>query len=317
MIKRKIEDFGVRSQEVQEILNRKPPIVQRYGLFVMSIIIGFLIIGSMKFPYPDVLHGKVLIYPSPNWKFVKYPLDESIILPISKGEYIKRGDIIAYTDSLNNQDIIFLYNKFREWYKAGGKLSNLKQLLFKRKPDLGELTSLYCDFQEKVFSYSGKFGKDSEQLVEALHVLEKSMNSWLKTNVIISPIDGYFELIHPANNFRDSIEFCAIIPIAKSYYGVIELMERDVKKLKIDQELNVDIKNILNESTIIKTYIQDVNSIANSNNMFQVLLEIPEQNYRTLQNAIYNKPYIQGDFTILASERSLFEFITSAKTKIL
>ena len=47
------KDIEIRSDEVQEVMNRIPPWILRWGTTVIFGVVSFIIIGSYWFKYPD------------------------------------------------------------------------------------------------------------------------------------------------------------------------------------------------------------------------------------------------------------------------
>lgn len=55
------KDIELRSEEVQEIFSRVPAWIVRWGITVVFLVVGLLLVGSMFFRYPDIISSEVLI----------------------------------------------------------------------------------------------------------------------------------------------------------------------------------------------------------------------------------------------------------------
>ncbi len=56
-----IENIDLRSNEVQEVLNRPPKWILRNGIVLVFIILTGILVGSCFFKYPDVLTAPIVI----------------------------------------------------------------------------------------------------------------------------------------------------------------------------------------------------------------------------------------------------------------
>ena len=61
MEKETYKDIELRSEEVQEVMNRVPPAILRYGIGVLTAIVGVLLVGSALFRYPESVQVAVTV----------------------------------------------------------------------------------------------------------------------------------------------------------------------------------------------------------------------------------------------------------------
>ena len=82
------KDIELRSEEVQEILNRPPHALVRWGITVFFVVLALFFIGGCFFKYPDVI---LFLFTTPrprNRPKIRFPFSafkkkemESIMLP--------------------------------------------------------------------------------------------------------------------------------------------------------------------------------------------------------------------------------------------
>ena len=54
------EEINLRSEEVQEIMGRVPPWIERWGITVIALLLVVILAGAALFPYPDTLTGRFI-----------------------------------------------------------------------------------------------------------------------------------------------------------------------------------------------------------------------------------------------------------------
>ncbi|MBR4922627.1 MAG: HlyD family secretion protein, partial [Bacteroidaceae bacterium] len=55
------KDIELRSEEVQEVMNKVPPAILRYGIGILATIVGILLAGSALFSYPETVQVEVTL----------------------------------------------------------------------------------------------------------------------------------------------------------------------------------------------------------------------------------------------------------------
>lgn len=58
MEEKQYKDIELRSEEVQEVMNKVPPAILRYGIGILATIVFVLLIGSAFFRYPETIQWK-------------------------------------------------------------------------------------------------------------------------------------------------------------------------------------------------------------------------------------------------------------------
>ena len=61
MEEKQYKDIELRSEEVQEVMNKVPPMILRYGIGILATIILVLLIGSALFQYPETIEAELTL----------------------------------------------------------------------------------------------------------------------------------------------------------------------------------------------------------------------------------------------------------------
>ena len=91
-----VENIELRSESVQEILNRPPRWIIRWGISIFFIIITVLVLGSYLFKYPDVISADITLTKE------KSPNDctqiiGKILIPSKGSGKVKKGQNVIVT----------------------------------------------------------------------------------------------------------------------------------------------------------------------------------------------------------------------------
>lgn len=85
------EEINLRSEEVQEIMGRVPPWIERWGITVIALILVVLLAGAALFPYPDTLTGRFIFLPETGKKELHMGY---AMLPVQGIGQVKRGQAV-------------------------------------------------------------------------------------------------------------------------------------------------------------------------------------------------------------------------------
>jgi len=55
------KDFELRSEDVQDVMGNVPPVLLRWGISIITMVVLVLLAGCFLFKYPDVLIGKATL----------------------------------------------------------------------------------------------------------------------------------------------------------------------------------------------------------------------------------------------------------------
>lgn len=202
--KKEYKEIELRSEEVQEVMNRVPSRILRYGLVILFGIVLVLLIGSYWFKYPDVITAEVT---------VSMQEPPAYVVARSSGRleklYVTNGQVVEKETSLgvienpaDVSDMLALCSRLQQWEQQGYTLSLGKKLFDVSegaRQNLGEVQTAYAHFvstlseasrisemeyytqkmlsQEKVLASQKKYYKQVQKqylLAEQEHLLARS-----------------------------------------------------------------------------------------------------------------------------------------------
>ena len=149
-----LKNLNLRSEDVQEILNRPPRWIVRWGTTVILSIIVILLAGSWYFQYPDIVNSTIVVTtenpPAPIIARANGKIDQ---LFVRDNQKVEEGQVLAVIENTANyQDILELEEKL-----DAIPSDSLRQFLHSGILDdeykLGGLQSEYATFLKKLEDY--------------------------------------------------------------------------------------------------------------------------------------------------------------------
>ena len=114
-------DIEIRSDEVQEVMNRIPSWILRWGTTVIFRVVSFIIIGSYWFKYPDKINAQItLTMLDPPTYLVTKVSGKVDSLFVENGSEVKVGQRLALIENVASfQDIDSLKMLLNQWKNEG------------------------------------------------------------------------------------------------------------------------------------------------------------------------------------------------------
>ncbi|WP_258099412.1 HlyD family secretion protein [Marinoscillum pacificum] len=123
------QHFSERSEEVQEIIGTVPSWIIRWGISIIFVVLGFLIITSWFIKYPDVVKGEVLI--TTKEAPVNLISRNSGILKLLtlNGSKVDSGQVLGYLKNSGKlEDVLFVENTLRQKKQFGFIFENALEM---------------------------------------------------------------------------------------------------------------------------------------------------------------------------------------------
>jgi len=147
----------IRSTEVQEIMGFIPHWLIRWGISIFFIVVGFLVVGSWFFKYPDIITSSIVVTTNdPPAAVMARATGKIQELFIADKQKVEADDVLAIIESAA---------VYADVAKLKGRLTSLKELLnafstdfflsaeFGQDNSLGELQSHYEIFRKSYSDY--------------------------------------------------------------------------------------------------------------------------------------------------------------------
>lgn len=147
----KHKKIELRSEEVQEVMNRVPPWILRCGLGVLLGIILVLLMGSYWFKYPDVIVAEVTVsMQEPPAYVVARSSGRLEKLYVTNGQTVEKETNLGVIENpADVSDMVTLRNRLQQWEEEGYTLSSGKKLFDVAgsvRQNLGEVQAAYANF---------------------------------------------------------------------------------------------------------------------------------------------------------------------------
>lgn len=149
---KKHKEIELRSEEVQEVMNKVPSWILRCGITVLFCIVIVLIVSSYLFKYPDVITAEVTISTQGPPAYVLARASGRVYkLYASNGQSVKENTILGVIENVANvEDVFSLRDQMGFWAErdysldVGKQLFGLSGQVLYRK--LGKVQSAYASF---------------------------------------------------------------------------------------------------------------------------------------------------------------------------
>lgn len=248
MEKKQYKDIELRSEEVQEVMNKVPPAILRYGIGLMTVIVLVLLIGSALFHYPEKIEAELTLTTKNPPVYIKSRQGGRIEnLYIKNGAQVKRGDVLAVIENTaKTEDMLRLRQCLVNWQEAGARIENLDMIFFHQIPMLGNVQGAYSSCLLSWNNYLQHMNDDrihEIELINAVTQLLTSISEWEKAYLLVSPMDGHIAFMQLWEGRQyvnpDETIFVAISEQESSYRGKALLPMQGASKVKIGQRVIV------------------------------------------------------------------------------
>jgi HlyD family secretion protein len=273
--KEEIEKIELRSNEVQEILNRPPKWIIRWGITIIFFVIAVVIVGSWFFKYPDIIGAPItLTTENPPAPVLAKTNGKIQNLLVSDNQVVEKKQILGVIENpANLKDIQAL---------------NLKLKIFKKEFNTGD----YYQFRNEMYelgNVQSSYSNFYKQLDE--------YNQFIKLNYYQKKIDLYRIELEKYSQYLKNLNIQNRI-LAEELYLTQKQFNRD--SLLFDQELMSESDLEKSKTTLLsKSYNYEQNNLVITNTAIQIeninqnILELELQNEKQLsdQNSMIWEAY--------------------------
>ena len=189
------KDIELRSEEVQEVMNRVPPSILRYGIGILTTIVMVLLIGSALFRYPETVQVEVTLSPRNPPAYIKCTAGgklESVY--VVNGQQVKKGDMLAVMENVaSTEDMLQLSLRLSDWQERGARPEQLDMIFFHRLPKLGSVQGAYASCLSAWNNYLQHAHENRIHETELSNSVAQLMNllsEWERGYLPTAPVDG-------------------------------------------------------------------------------------------------------------------------------
>ena len=150
------EKIELQSDEIQEILDRPPSWLVRWGVTHFLILLIIIIAGSFIFRYPDVINSSaVILSENPPIPIVAFKTGKIDHLLIQNEKNVRKGDYLAIIENTANHNHIFELEKGIEEFKKYMAADSFAEFTgFSDQYILGPIQSDYSNFYKQYKEFS-------------------------------------------------------------------------------------------------------------------------------------------------------------------
>ena len=189
------KDIELRSEEVQEVMNRVPLAILRYGIGILASIVIVLLVGSALFRYPETVQVEVTLSPRNPPAYIKCTNGGKLgNLYVTNGQQIRKGDVLAVMENIaHTEDILRLRECLADWQAKGARPERMETVFFHRLPRLGSVQGAYASCQLAWNNYLQHVGENrihETELNNAVAQLMTALREWETAYLPTVPVDG-------------------------------------------------------------------------------------------------------------------------------
>lgn len=186
---KKHKEIELRSEEVQEVMNKISPWILRSGITVLCCIVVVLLIGSYLFKYPDALTAEITLSTEAPPAYVLARATGRI-----ESLFVKNGQSVVCCENLgvientaSTEDVLTMKRALETWLAEGGLPASGKAFLVDKHWRLGELQSSYAPFVKALKDYTRfiqqnyyqqKLASGAEQLRQQIEYARLARNQY-------------------------------------------------------------------------------------------------------------------------------------------
>jgi len=273
----KIENFNLRSEEVQDILTAMPRWYIKWGNLIITLILSLILVFSFVIRYPEIITSEVVITTSnPPEKLIAKSSGKFQKIFVKNNAFVKKGTVVAVLENSANYEDVFKLKQMLEGINL--KKPNIQFASSNTfYDDLGELEGSYSLFEKDYIAYSlyltlkphkvdtGAQKYENEELHQRLELLnQQKIISASELDLKKRDLARYHKLFDK---------------------GVISAQEWDIKNMEYLQ-LERSLKSIISSISQVKSSLNDLDK-----NIHTTYIKETTDNITLLKNTVqsYNQ----------------------------
>lgn len=320
---KKQKDIELRSEEVQEVMNRIPPAILRYGITVLLTIILLLFTGSACFHYPDTVIAEFTLTTQPSPVYIITQSSGRLEqLYIHNEQSVHKGDVLGVIENLADiEDIFYLREKVRGWKLSGSRMEQAGSLSFHRIPELGSVQSAYSSYVLAWNDYLQHMQESriyETEVINAVAALINAIADWERNYLLVSPIEGtvaFMQLWKENQNVETGETMFVVIPSnAVKPIGKALLPMEGIGKVKQGQRAIVRLSAFPEqEFGFIEGVVSSVSPVPDSDGRYVLEISLPDRLRTNYDKELPLIKTLLGTASIVTEERNLLGRLLNLK----
>lgn len=276
-----LKNTTLYSEEVQDIINRPPSAIIRWGLTVFFGLCLMFVFLMYWIQYPDILKASFRLTSEQSPKSILSKIDGRLIkLHIKNQEQVTKNEVLGYIESTTDHEQVLSLLRFLDTFEENENLFlQNRKLDFKR---LGELQSSFQAFKAAYLQYisflSGGFYLQKKALL--LQDLEhlKSLEQNLQTQKKIQAQD--YILAEKEFKIQEKLYADKVIPVLEFTREESKMMSKKMPLQQLESNL---INNLTSQIGKQKEILELDKTISEQKSIFFEALKTLQSNLYTWQ----------------------------------
>ena len=149
-------EIELRSDEVQEVMNKISPWIIRSGITALFFIVIILFIGCYLFKYPDVLQADITVTTENPPTYVLARVSGRLdTLYVGNHQKVSKGTFLGcIINPAVTNDVLWLMQNLQDWQRRGYSLNEGKIIFETATLQLGDIQAIYSSFVSVLLKYT-------------------------------------------------------------------------------------------------------------------------------------------------------------------
>lgn len=151
----KYKEIELRSEEVQEVMNRIPPWILRRGISLLFFIVILLLTGSWFYKYPDVIQATITVTSQePPASIIARATGKIDQIYVENNQEVLRGENLAIIQNpAHTPDMLSILKSMQDWKDSGYNIDETPDLFPSQSVSLGNTQTVYAAFLNSLNDY--------------------------------------------------------------------------------------------------------------------------------------------------------------------
>lgn len=314
---KKYKEIELRSEEVQEVMNKIPPSILRYGIGVLTCIVILLLLGSVMFRYPETVEAEfTLTRRNPPAYILSQDGGRLEQLYTTNGKRVAKGDALAVIENVaRTEDMLQLRERLKEWKVSGAHVERLGGIFFRYLPQLGDVQSAYSSCLMAWNNYLQHMQESrlyETELNNAAAQLINAVSGWETAYLPVAPINGQvaFMQLWQENQYVAAGETMFVVVPEKdsSPIGKALIPMQGIGKVKTGQRAVIRLTGFSEqEYGFLEGKVASISPVPDENGSYVVEINFPDRLHTHYGRELPAMKVMNGTVEIIVREQRLLE----------
>lgn len=280
--------YGEISEEVKDIVGKRPVWIVRFGSAIFLSIILLLLILAMRLEFPQKLTNKLVVGSLDANVFIKAGAVGRVArLFVHNNQYVGENEVIGYLDSASDYATMLELDSLLDLagrYAVDGPSERLKSLI----TSLQDLGSAGCDHDVAAvltgyIRWSGSLPRDNGEahaaFLNSLELCKEDVREWKRRFLLASPVAGearYVDLKVEGQIVTKGEDLFYIAQPGSPLYGEMRVPQTDLPFYKKGETVTVKIDGFSTGTTgDIAGIVEDFHADPDKSGSFVVRVALP------------------------------------------